>query len=738
MTKRILLALLATLFVANVSAEPVDDFPTNKDGSPVTGVLTAAFDPLDQAGKGPVYPFPFNLFFLDLEALAPTQDLTLVVPVEDPNDFTNPLAALGAMDGFSTTEKWTTSFIDGYYNSSTSARPPGDIDSDSVIPGHSVRVFQVSTANPVFVTGIVRELTPFVDYVATTAPGGILAIVPLKPLQEMTTYMAVLTNDITDTRGNNATPDSTYYLLKRTTPWVDENGNSSYPLIPDELARTLEAVRPLVNSWENAAVSAGIPREDIILSWPVQTQSVTPVLKQVRSIAKPAPTVVGPANLNTAAVGGMGLADIYAGIITLPYYLGVPSAENPTAPLFDFWTAAPGAYVPPFDAALPDKTSTHITVANPFPVLTDHQTVPLLMTVPNEASGHSKPAAGWPVVIFHHGLRRQRTDMLFIADTAAAAGYAVIAIDAVLHGIRPEDTTLAPFYIENTPFADVANERTFNVDYVDNATGALVPDGITDESGLWAINFISLLTQRDNLRQTQADFSVLAVTVPTISIDGDALPDLDGSTIQWVSISGGSVIGPAVVATEPLITGAFMSVGGGGIARLLNGSEYYGPQIQAALKALAGIEPGMREYEQYLMLWQTMIESADAINWAAEAARFKDIVVHEVINDDTVPNFVPGAPLSGTEPMIQVMGLTPYSSTQVNPAGLDLVGRFVPPAVHSSFLDPTASPAATMEMQKQLASFLASRGTTVVVEDAATMVPASEPGSEASAEPEQE
>ena len=138
------------------------------------------------------------------------------------------------------------------------------------------------------------------------------------------------------------------------------------------------------------------------------------------------------------------------------------------------------------------------------------------------------------------------------------------------------------------------------------------------------------------------------------------------------------------------------------------------------------------------MLWQTMIESADAINWAAEAARFKDIVVHEVINDDTVPNFVPGAPLSGTEPMIQVMGLTPYSSTQVNPAGLDLVGRFVPPAVHSSFLDPTASPAATMEMQKQLASFLASRGTTVVVEDAATMVPASEPGSEASAEPEQE
>ena len=41
MTKRIFLVLLATLFAANVSAEPVE-YPTNKDGSTITGVLTAA------------------------------------------------------------------------------------------------------------------------------------------------------------------------------------------------------------------------------------------------------------------------------------------------------------------------------------------------------------------------------------------------------------------------------------------------------------------------------------------------------------------------------------------------------------------------------------------------------------------------------------------------------------------------------------------------------------------------
>ena len=72
--------------------------------------------------------------------------------------------------------------------------------------------------------------------------------------------------------------------------------------------------------------------------------------------------------------------------------------------------------------------------------------------------------------------------------------------------------------------------------------------------------------------------------------------------------------------------------------------------------------------------------------------------------------------------MIRAMGLKPYSSTQTNPAGVDLVGRFVPPATHGSLLDPTSSPAAFAEMQKQLGSFLASGGTTVVVEDASTMV----------------
>ncbi|MBT8056310.1 MAG: Ig-like domain-containing protein, partial [Gammaproteobacteria bacterium] len=219
MTKRIFLVLLTTLITAQAWAVPVV-YPTNKDGSIITGVLTADFNP--SAG---VTPVPSNLFFLG------TTDFTLNPPVDDPNDFGDPLAALSTLDGFSTTEKWVTTF----------SSEPYEIDPSSVVPGQSVRMFEVSTVfgTIVNVSGIVRELTPGLEFVAVMQ-GNTLAIIPTSPLKELTTYMAVLTNDIKDSNGNDATPDQTYYLAKRATPWVDENGNSTYSLIDNATAATLE------------------------------------------------------------------------------------------------------------------------------------------------------------------------------------------------------------------------------------------------------------------------------------------------------------------------------------------------------------------------------------------------------------------------------------------------------------------------------------------------------------------
>jgi len=703
MSKRIILVLLATLFTASVMAEPIV-LPTNKDGSIITGILTADFDPANG-----VAPIPGNLFFLG------TDDFTLNPPIgdADPNDYGDPLVALSTLDGFSTTEKWVATF----------SSEPYALDPATVIPGQTVRMFEVSTifGTIVAVSGVVRELTPGREFVAVYS-GNTLAIIPTSPLKEMTTYMAVLTNGIKDTQGNDATPDQTYFLSKRADSWLDENGHSTYSLIDDATAATLEGLRQMTLGHETAAASQGIDPADVILSWTAQTQSITPVLKNLRSIARPAATVVGPTGMDTSAVGGFGLADVYAGIITIPYYLGVPSAENPTAPLTEFWTAEPGAYVAPFDALGLSPTSTHITVANPFPVVTSMQTVPLMMAVPNASSGHTKPAAGWPVVIYGHGLGGNRSHLLTVADAAAQAGYAVIAIDTPLHGISPDDPVLGPLHAKNGPFADIANERTFDVDYVNNDTGAPGPDGKADGSGTHMINLSSMLTSRDNARQAQADLSILAVTIPSISYDGDALPDLDGSTIQYTGLSMGAIMGTVFTAAEPTVNNAFLSAPAGGIARALEASPTFGPGIRAGLEAAAGLVPGTADYELFFIVFQSVFDAADPINWSAEAVRYNNIVLHEVIGDTVLPNYVPTAPLSGTEPMIRAMGLTAYSSTQSNPAGLDLAGRFVPPAHHGSYATPVGAPEATAEMQGQFASFIASRGTTVVVQNAATMV----------------
>ena len=702
MNKRLVLVLFTLLFAANAMAAPVV-YPTNKDGSTITGLLSPIYDPA--VGE---YPLPINLAFLG------TDDFTLNLPVSDPTNFGDPLVALGALDGFSTTEKWVMSF--------TSV--PNTLDASTLVAGQTVRMFEVSTVfgTIVAVSGVVRELTPYLEYVVA-AQGNNVAILPTAPLKEMTTYMAVMTDDIKDTAGNNASPSDRYYASKASDPWVDAEGHSTYPLLDDASAAGLESLRQIAAGQEAAAASIGMAKEDIILSWTAQTQSITPVLKNLRSIARPAPTMVGPTGMNTAMVGGAGAADIYAGIITIPYYLGVPSAANPTAPLTDFWTAAPGAYVAPFDALGLNPTSTHVTVANPFPVVTSMQTVPLLMTVPNANSGHTKPAAGWPVVIYGHGITRSRADILTMADSAAAAGYAVLAIDMPLHGISPDDPTFGPLYIGNTPFAGMANERTFDVDYVNNTTGAPGPDEIIDGSGIHMINLASLLTTRDNARQSEIDLSSLAVTIPSISYDGDSLPDLDGSTIQYVAQSMGAMAGPAFVAIEPTVTNALLSAPMGGIARSLEASATFGPRIRAGLAA-EGVYPGTADYETFFLAFQTVIDSGDPINWSTEAALYNNILLWEVMNDQVNPNYVPTAPLSGTEPMIRAMGLIAYSSTQMNPAGLDLVGRFVPPADHSTFLSPlVGSPEAFFEMQGQMASFIGSKGMAVMVNDPAVMVP---------------
>lgn len=675
-------------------AVPVN--PAEKpDGEPVTATLTAQFDP--SAG---VLPFPNNLL------RSGSEDLTLNIPVADPTDFGDPSVALNALDGFSTVAPWSFSFSD-------------PIDPDSVVPGSTVRMFEVQFVfGTIAVESINRELTPGAEYVALANPGDDSGVVvlPLTPLAENTGYMAVVTDGILDTSGNPATPSQPYFLAKRLEPLVDENGNSTDPLLDNGTAQALEPLRQLISAQETAATSAGIDRDDIVLSFTATTQAITPVLGVIRSTLSATSTQVAPTGLTTADVlppgASPGIADLYLGVVELPYFLPVPSEDNPAAPLTGFWQAEPGAYVPPFDGLGLDPESTNVTVANPLPVERARQAAPMVMTVPNANSGQVRPAAGWPVVIFQHGITGNRSQMLALADTMASIGFAVVAIDKPLHGIT--DVT-NPLYVGNTPFGEIASERTFNLDLRDNDSGAPGPDGMIDDSGAWFINLQSLLTSRDNLRQAQVDLSSLALNVPFIDLDGDGLGDLDGSNINFVGLSLGAMAGVPFLAVEPTVNNGVLSVPGGGIANLLAGSETFGPVIRAGL-AEAGVEPGTPDFAQFLLAAQTVVDSADPVNWGALTVEANSVLLQQVAGDSVVPNAVEGAPLSGTEPLIRVMGLDSITASTQDPLGIRGAVRLLQGG-HGSLLDPSAAPAVTAEMQGQAGSMVASGGAAVVIDN---------------------
>ena len=717
----LLLALSSSLLLSacgggSNSSRAVDVTPaTNSNGGPTTGVITANFNP-----AGGVVPFPTNLLF------SGTHDLTLNIPVANPANYGDPAVALNALDGFSPVAPWSTSF----------STP---VAASSVIPGVTVRMFEVTLTGPGGgVTGIVHELQAPQEFVAVLAPsdstGRTLAIVPTAPLKQLTSYMVVILGNgghlnpgqapgITDAAGNDVTPDTTYFLAKRHAA-LCTGGHSTDPLLPDASACALEPLRQLTNSQEFAVdqFDQGTTDQRIVLSWVATTQSITPVMQVVQGRVEqsPAPTMhVVPTGLNLSQINSAlpPVADVLVGVLGVPYYLTAPSAANPTAALSSFWQAAPGAYIPPFNAFGLDPTSTNVTVYNPFPVPTSAQVIPVLMTVPNANSGHTKPASGWPVVIFQHGVTRVRTDMFAIAGALSAQGFAVVAIDAPLHGIT--DPT-SPLYrnqlLAGSPAAAlVTGERTFDMDFENNDTGAQGPDGKIDSSGIYFINLSSLLTSRDNLRQANSDLMELTRAIPTLTYTGGQ--DFDGSRIEFVGQSLGSIIGTAFMAMEPHVHVGVLNVPGGGIARLLDASPAFGPSIHAGLAA-AGLTQGTLNYDAFMTAAQTVADSGDSINFAFATAG-KSILAQEVVGDAThapdqvIPNHVPGAPLSGTDPLIAALGLSTITQTTQAPSIRGVV-RFTQ-GTHGSLLDPSSSPAVTVEMQTEMASMIASGGTTVIV-----------------------
>lgn len=312
--------------------------------------------------------------------------------------------------------------------------------------------------------------------------------------------------------------------------------------------------------------------------------------------------------------GPLCAATLFEGNINLPYYSGVPSVENPLAPINQFWKAActsgiilAAADPSVFDAEGGPNQATcqaagladvrvggqdidparRVTKFSPIVQMNGRnnglEQLDVQVTVPNpEAAAAlgrqiSMPEGGWPVVMLMHGITSKKEDMLSITGTLSLAGFATVAIDQPLHGSRG-------FNLDGEP-GDELNASTVSATHF--------------------LNLASLPTARDNTRQSVADLLGLRLGInAVVDATESGLVNLNGQDVSFMGVSLGAITGsvftsiantPFDGALAPLsgmysVQAAVLESPGSAMATFLLESPSFGPLIKGNLLRQASTE----------------------------------------------------------------------------------------------------------------------------------------------------
>ena len=368
------------------------------------------------------------------------------------------------------------------------------------------------------------------------------------------------------------------------------------------------------------------------------------------------------------------------------------------------------------------------------------RTVPFILVTPSTAP----PSGGYPVVIFEHGIGGSKEQALGMADTAASAGYATIAIDQAVHG------------------------------YDAGATGSLTATGVGVGMGNgrpqaeWASNFFMLpssLTARANLytsafhlwrlerilNQPSSDPSSLAGEVAGVPGSIGTI-NTGATTHKFVGQSLGSIVGTLFLAGNSSQTGGsnmpgFLSVPGARLAFVLHDSPAFQTAVNQGLAA-NGVPTGSPAYNQFFVVAQSVADSADPASMLTPlpgqtSSRLAGrVAMQEAVGDLVIPNAegnywanslggrTPqlGGDVSGgftqilndgdTSVAVPFMFGTSYSNIKAAIAaaiptvsstptqGVFQFGTTASPAAHGLLLQDTNTPANVIRAQAQMAYWL--------------------------------
>jgi len=439
--------------------------------------------------------------------------------------------------------------------------------------------------------------------------------------------------------------------------------------------------------------------------------------------------------------------------------------------------------------AVPVDQTRHLTQYNPLPQVKSYKSgasaIDVVITTPdvdriNAIAAMKKgsaltaeeamqvPAAGWPVMIFSHGITSYKETVLAISGTLASQGIATISIDHPYHGSRGID---------------------FNADgvYEISATSSLKgkDPAYANADVTSYMNLASLLTARDNVRQSEVDLLALRLSLNSVDLAGQldatkvsflghSLGAITGITFTALANSG--VVNPATGELLPMnpygINSASYAFPGGGIPGVLLNSVSFGPVVKAGLTSSQSFidvveetagkkveDMTEAEYATYVeaiypafanefnFAAQTIIDAADPVNYASTVkTTMTPVHVLEVVGDEAaggsnkadqvIVNGVASLPLVGTEPLIRELGLLAASDTVGDgTTAVSAAVRFLK-GHHSSILSPAVSPSAaedatanlevTIEMQSEVASFAKTGGKLLLITDNKHIVPATE------------
>ncbi|MCA6061532.1 hypothetical protein HUF18_17265 [Thalassolituus sp. ST750PaO-4] len=336
---------------------------------------------------------------------------------------------------------------------------------------------------------------------------------------------------------------------------------------------------------------------------------------------------------------------------------------------------------------------TNVTYRYPLVNLDKTENVPVLVTLPGDYSGLGEAdctalqaGAGYPVIVYLHGITSDRTSSLGMAQAAAFKGcYATVAMDMPLHGVAPLASdrdgksilnSAITFNVEQatTPFGNAASvgnvevaERHYNIASASNARVDMVFGNSVEtslgKSGEQFINLANMNRLRDNLRQAVVDNVHLLASLDNIAAAHGVTFDTDKVYVAGLSL--GAIVGTTLTtvvndpnvqnlnAALPEIKGTLLASPGASLPKMLENSPAFAPTVLSGLN-LAQDSSSLQKYEGML---QAALNSVDPIGFAAElGAQTTPVLMYNVVGGGACPNFTPfdqnGAPTANASEMV--------------------------------------------------------------------------------------